>query len=43
LVKTITLTVVQVQKKVKKAADQMILAGQLAKEHLAATKARKKA
>jgi hypothetical protein len=43
LVRTITPTVVRVQKKVEKAADRIILAGQLAKEHLAATKAREKA
>ena len=34
---------VRVQEKIEKAADRMILTRQLAKEHLAATKAREKA
>ena len=43
LVGTVTPTVIRVQEKVEKAADRMILTGQLAKEHLAATIAREKA
>jgi hypothetical protein len=40
---TITPTVIRVQEKVSKSADQMILSGQLAKEHLMATKTKEKA
>jgi hypothetical protein len=41
--RTITPTVIRVQKKVSKSADRMILLGQLAKEHLMATKTKEKA